>query len=200
MSRMDHHEQQHAGPWPTRGAESTRKFAQRSRIAIGRPNRSRARDHRRLLRRFNTTAEIPLFREHGPLTDRDGRLSIDSGGRASWADRRPVRKSERRSSAASCRRRRWSSSWNGWRTAPSSGRIRCWRRHVRWSAHPARFEQWSFTLDSMHCHDRCGRRVVIAGIAMAMMDAVPTVESIDRWDVVAVGAMLHLGILQCWQA
>ena len=211
MNRMDHDEQRHVWTLAEREVQqhpgsSLNEVALRLAVHTGRGHET----IRRLLRRFNTAAEVPLFHEHGPLTDRDGRLAVRFRRHgASWtqiADR--FGKSEAAVQRAVLRARR--------RTL-AEFMERLEDRPVVWSdevleascatglPHPARSEQWSFApLDSNalgHDLDAADMLRHQAGIAMAMMDAVPTVESIDqvetwlRW-----AAMLHLrGILACWQ-
>ena len=211
MRRMDPHERQ--GVWESAEVEmenhpelSLNEVALRLAVRMGRGHET----IRRLLSRFNASADAPLFTEHGPLTHRDGLLAVRCRRRGvSWARiSERFGKSEAAVNRAVLRSRRSALSELIERVdqhdADGPDDLDAPECSVN-LPHPARHDLWSFqSVDApslrrdLDVSEMLQRR---CSTSMAMMGAVPTVESIDqietwlRWS-----AMLHLRIvLGCWQ-
>jgi AraC-like DNA-binding protein len=211
MRRMDHDEQQQV--WTQAEAEvgahpdcSLNEVALRIAVRTGRGHET----IRRLLRRFNATAEVPLFDEHGPLTDRDGRLAIrfrrqgaswtriaERFGKSETAVHRAVLRARRRelSELVELLEQHAIAAPDDLVVEACSSSLPHPARHDHWSSEAGDPATLSRDMEAVHAlHHR-------AATAMAVMDAVPTVEAIDqvetwlRW-----AAMLHLKVvLGCWQ-
>ena len=211
MQRMDHDEQEQV--WALAEDEvqshpecSLNEVALRLAVRTGRGHET----IRRLLRRFNSAAAQPLFNEHGPLTDRDGRLAIrfrrrgvfwvqiaERFGKSEAAVHRAVLRSRRRELADVIELL----DEHALEVPDELAEDACSSD----LPHPARHGHWSSDAGDAAslCRDMQAVHVLHrrAVTAMAIMGAAPTVETIDqvetwlRW-----AAMLQLRVvLGCWQ-